>query len=140
MNQLLDKLQAGGVAVGASGLNDGTTDFLAGAGFDFLIFDTQHSTMQIKELEQSIATTLRRNTTPVVRVGANSAEQICYALDQGAKGIVVPMVESGAEAHAMVQGCKYPPDGVRSNAGVRGNWGDDPERYPEVRTGHPVRE
>ena len=39
MNQMLDKLQAGGVAVGASGTLDTEVRFLAGTGFDFLVFD-----------------------------------------------------------------------------------------------------
>ena len=61
---------------------------------------------------------------PSVRVGETRADQICWALDQGAKGIVVPMVNSAREAEDMVRWCKYPFDGVHSSAGMSGDWGD----------------
>ena len=59
-----------------------------------------------------------------MRVSANRAELICYALDLGARGIIVPMVNTKEEATAMVRACQYSPLGDRSNAGVRGEWGD----------------
>src|SRR5437764_12167594 len=61
---------------------------------------------------------------PLVRVAANQAYQICFALDAGARGIVVPMVNTSAEAEAAVRACRYFPLGNRSNAGVRGEWGE----------------
>ena len=45
-------------------------------------------------------------------------------LDIGAKGIIVPMVNTKAEAEDVVRFCKYPFDGVRSSAGMRGEWGE----------------
>ncbi|MBD3171949.1 hypothetical protein GF326_05705 [Candidatus Bathyarchaeota archaeon] len=62
--------------------------------------------------------------TPVIRVGENRQDQICYALGIGAKGIIVPMINTKEEAINMVQWCLYPPEGVRSSAGMRGEWGD----------------
>jgi HpcH/HpaI aldolase/citrate lyase family len=47
----------------------------------------------------------------------NHANQICFALDAGARGIVVPMVNTRAEAEAAVRACRYYPLGSRSNAG-----------------------
>tara|TARA_A100001037_G_scaffold6171_1_gene6218 strand:+ start:24679 stop:25425 length:747 start_codon:yes stop_codon:yes gene_type:complete len=123
MNQMLDKLQAGGVAVGASGTLDTEVRFLAGTGFDFLVFDTQHATMEIKQLAPPIASMRGTQAVPIIRVGANSAEQICYALDQGAKGVIAPMIESREQAQYMASACRYPPEGIRSNAGQRGEWG-----------------
>ena len=124
MNLMRDKLRDGGVAVGANGSTGSETRFLAGAGFDFLLFDTQHSPVEIKQLQGPVASMRGQHAIPIIRVGDNTAEQICYALDVGAKGIVVPMVNTQAEAEAMVQSCKYPFDGVRSSAGVRGEWGE----------------
>lgn len=123
MNHMRDTLREGGVAVGAAGSTDSEARFLAGSGFDFLLFDTQHSPVEIKQLQGPIASMRGQHAVPIVRVGDNTAEQICYALDVGAKGIVVPMVNTPAEAEEMVQSCKYPFDGVRSSAGVRGEWG-----------------
>ena len=61
---------------------------------------------------------------PIIRVSANRADLICFALDAGARGIIVPMVNTKEEAIAMVRACKYSPLGDRSNAGVRGEWGE----------------
>ncbi|MBV9966402.1 MAG: hypothetical protein JO008_11985, partial [Alphaproteobacteria bacterium] len=55
---------------------------------------------------------------------ANQPHLICFALDAGARGIVVPMVNTRAEAEAAVRACRYFPAGNRSNAGVRGEWGE----------------
>jgi 2-keto-3-deoxy-L-rhamnonate aldolase RhmA len=65
-----------------------------------------------------------KQAAPLVRVAANQAYQICFALDAGARGIVVPMVNTRAEAEAAVRACRYHPLGNRSNAGVRGEWGE----------------
>ncbi len=97
---------------------------LADAGFDFLLFDTQHSPVEVKQLIPAIASMRGTKATPIVRVSANRADLICFALDAGARGIVVPMVNTADEARAMVRACKYSPDGERSNAGVRGDWGE----------------
>ena len=124
MNAVKDMLRAGQTAVGTSPSPDQEIGFLADAGFDFLLFDTQHSPVEIKALGPSLASMRRRKATPIVRVGENVADQICYALDIGAKGIIVPMVNTAEEAARMVSYCKYPFDGVRSSAGMRGEWGE----------------
>lgn len=129
MNHVKDKLKAGDTAVGSVATISSEVSFLADSGFDFLLFDTQHSPVAIKQLQVPLAAMRGQHAIPIVRVGDNSAEQICYALDQGAKGIIVPMVNSAAEAESMVKSCKYPFEGVRSSAGIRGEWGE----YPDYR-------
>ena len=64
-----------------------------------------------------------KQAAPLVRVAGNHADQICFALDAGARGIVVPMVNTREEAETAVRACRYFPLGNRSNAGVRGEWG-----------------
>ena len=124
MNRVKEMLAEGKAAIGAAGFVGDDTGFLAGSGFDFLLFDTQHAPVEIKQLRAPIAGMRGREAIPIVRVGENRADQICYALDQGAKGIIVPMVNNRAEAEDMVRWCKYPFDGVRSSAGVSGEWGE----------------
>jgi|GEM_PF-2194780 len=51
---------------------------------------------------------LRMPSIPVVRVGENRADRICYALDVGAKGITAPTINAPVEAKQMVQWSKYP--------------------------------
>jgi 2-keto-3-deoxy-L-rhamnonate aldolase RhmA len=97
---------------------------VATAGYDFLLFDTQHSAWEIKQLRPSIETMRGKQAAPVVRVATNQPHLICFALDAGARGIIVPMVNTRAEAEAAVRACRYYPAGNRSNAGVRGEWGE----------------
>lgn len=123
---MLDKLKAGDVVVGTTASWDNETRFLSRSGLDFLLFDTQHSPVEIKRLAEPVGVMRGGSAVPIVRVGDNTPEQICYALDVGAKGVVCPMVNSGAEADSMVKSCKYPFDGIRSSAGARGDWGEFP--------------
>src|SRR6266550_3057136 len=76
------------------------------------------------DIDVSILAMHGKPAAPLVRVAANQAYQICFALDAGARGIVVPMVNTGEEAQAAVRACRYFPLGNRSNAGVRGEWGE----------------
>lgn len=124
MNHVKDLLKAGGTAVGTTASANSEVRFLANAGFDFVLFDTQHSTDDIKGLARAVAATRGAAGSPIIRVGDLRPDQICYALDVGAKGIVVPMVNTPAEAVDMVKWCKYPFDGARSSAGMRGEWGE----------------
>ena len=124
MNHVKDLLKAGKTAIGTTAGAASETRFLASAGFDFLLFDTQHSTDDIKGLARAVAGTRGAAAAPIVRVGDLRPDQICYALDIGAKGIVVPMVNTPAEAQDMVKWCRYPSEGVRSSAGMRGEWGE----------------
>jgi len=124
MNHVKDLLKAGNTAIGTSASANSEVGFLADSGFDFLLFDTQHSPDDLKALGRPLAATRGRKATPIVRVAENRADQICFALDAGAKGIVVPMINTGEEAADMVKFCKYPFDGVRSSAGMRGEWGE----------------
>ena len=123
-NHVKDLLKAGKTAVGTTGRIGCEAHFLANAGFDFLLFDTQHSTADIKGLAGDVAAMRGAIGEPIVRVGDLRPDQICYALDIGAKGIVVPMVNTPEAAADMVKWCKYPFAGVRSSAGMRGDWGE----------------
>ena len=124
MNAIKDAIKAGRTVVGTAGAPNVDVVMLADAGYDFLLFDTQHSPWEIKQLGPSIAAMRGKKATPMVRVAANQVDQICFALDAGARGIVAPMVNTRAEAEAMVRACRYFPLGSRSNSGVRGEWGE----------------
>jgi 2-keto-3-deoxy-L-rhamnonate aldolase RhmA len=123
LNAVKDMLKAGKTVIGTTGGLTSPADWLAESGFDFILFDTQHSPVDIKELEHQLQIMKGKKAIPVVRVGENNQALICYALDIGAKGIIVPMVDTKKQAEDMVQWCKYPPEGVRSSAGVKGEWG-----------------
>ena len=124
MHRTKDRLKAGETVVGTTAGAASDTRFLANAGFDFLLCDTQHSTDDIKGLGRAVGGTRGTDATPIVRVGDLRPDQICYALDIGAKGIVVPMVNTPEEAANMVNWSRYPFAGARSSAGMRGDWGE----------------
>jgi 4-hydroxy-2-oxoheptanedioate aldolase len=125
MNVIKDHVKSGRTVVGTAGSPAADNmAMLSNAGFDFLLFDTQHSPYETKEYHAGIAATKGTDTVPLVRVSGNRAELICFALDAGARGIIVPMVNTKEEAVAMLRACKYCPEGDRSNAGMRGEWGE----------------
>ena len=124
MNHVKDMLKSGKTAIGADMTADNDVGFLADSGFDFLLYDTQHDPVEIKQLAPALSAMRGRAAIPIIRVGENRQDQICYALDIGAKGIIAPMINTREEAENMVAWCKYPFAGVRSSAGPRGEWGE----------------
>ena len=88
-------------------------EILADAGFDWLCVDMEHSVIDYYEMEQLIATIEAKHCTPYVRVGENNPRIIKRALDAGAVGIIVPMVNSKVDAEKAVNAVKYPPLGTR---------------------------
>jgi 4-hydroxy-2-oxoheptanedioate aldolase len=126
MNAVKELLKAGKTVIGTSGSPASEIAVLADAGFDFILFDTQHAPVEGKQLGPAITAMRGRKAAPVVRVSENRPDLICFALDAGARGIIVPMVNTKAAAAAVVRACKYYPEGNRSNAGVRGEWGEQP--------------
>jgi len=92
---------------------------LAHAGFDWLLIDQEHAAIDAtltQSILQAISTT---ETVPLIRVPWNSGDWIKRALDAGAYGVVVPMVNSRADAEAAVRATRYPPQGDRSIGGSR---------------------
>lgn len=124
MNAIKDAIKAGRTVVGTAGSPAVDVALLSDAGFDFLLFDTQHSAFELKQMGPPIQAMRGKPAAPIVRVAANEAYQICFALDAGARGVIIPMVNTRAEAEAAVRACRYYPAGNRSNAGVRGEWGE----------------
>jgi 4-hydroxy-2-oxoheptanedioate aldolase len=89
------------------------------AGFDWVCVDMQHGLIDYQvgvTMLQALSTT---DVVPIVRVPWNEPGIIMKALDAGAYGVIVPMVNSRAEAEAAVGACRYAPDGYRSHGPVR---------------------
>ena len=85
----------------------------AQAGADFVLFDMEHSAVGIDEIRAQMAFCRGLNLAPLVRVPTNEYHFIARVLDAGAHGIMVPMVESAAQAERIVMACRYPPLGRR---------------------------
>lgn len=124
MNSVKDLLKSGKTVIGTAGTATGEVAVTADSGFDFLLFDTQHTPVEISQLRPAIESIRGMKAAPIIRVSDNRPDLIVFALDAGARGIIAPMVNTKEEAAALVRACKYSPLGDRSNSGVRGEWGE----------------
>jgi 4-hydroxy-2-oxoheptanedioate aldolase len=87
---------------------------LAGlAGFDVVILDMEHGAYEIAGLGPHILAARARDIAPIVRVRWNEPALIGAALDAGAAGVLVPHVQSAADAAAVVAAARFPPLGGR---------------------------
>src|SRR5215470_7099467 len=91
--------------------------FMARAGFTWLTVDTEHSLVGIETTTHMFASIADAGCVALARVPSNRHDHIKRVLDNGAHGIVVPMVNSREEAEAAVSACLYPPRGTRSVGG-----------------------
>lgn len=93
------------------------------AGFDYVGIDMQHGTSTLEDV-RSLLGNLRDCDFPViVRVPGNHYADIGKALDLGAAGVIVPMVDDRQQAEAAVSACRFPPQGTRSFGPIRGDLG-----------------
>jgi 4-hydroxy-2-oxoheptanedioate aldolase len=99
--------------------NSFTAEMMARQGFDALCVDLQHGLNELSSLLPMLQAISQTDTVPVVRVPWNDPAMIMKALDVGAYGIIVPLVNTAAEAAAAVAACRYPPVGIRSSGPIR---------------------
>ncbi|MEZ4523863.1 MAG: aldolase/citrate lyase family protein [Thermomicrobiales bacterium] len=90
---------------------------VARLGFDWLTVDAEHSPVDILTLARMFSAISASGTAPMVRIPWNTPENFKRVLDAGAWGIVVPMVNSRAEAEQAVEATRYHPLGRRSVGG-----------------------
>ena len=96
-----------------------TAEVMARQGFDTLCIDMQHGTTEMNDVWPMLQAISQTDTVPVVRVPWNDPATIMKALDLGAYGIIVPLVNTAADAAKAVAACRYPPVGMRSSGPVR---------------------
>jgi 2-keto-3-deoxy-L-rhamnonate aldolase RhmA len=88
-------------------------EMMAGAGFDWLVIDLEHTSIDFREAADMIRIIELSGCVPLVRVGENHPTVIKRVMDSGARGVVVPMVNSAEEARRAVGSVYYPPAGFR---------------------------
>ena len=106
---------------------------MAGSGFDWILFDTEHAPIEVAGLMPMLRAGAGGTASPVVRPAWNDRVLIKKVLDLGAPTLLIPYVQSVSEAQAAVAAAKYPPAGTRGVAGsTRASaYGRDP-RYLET--------
>src|SRR6267154_4326935 len=118
-NPVKQLLKAGKPAVG-TWLSLGSITaarFMARAGFAWLTTDIEHSLVDWETATHMFATIADAGCTALARVPGNRHDHIKRVLDNGAMGVVVPMVNSRQEAEEAVAAMLYPPVGNRSVGG-----------------------
>jgi 4-hydroxy-2-oxoheptanedioate aldolase len=115
-NPLLARWRAGQSTLGlwCSSASPAVAEYAASVGPDFILWDLQHGLVTDADLAPCFRGVLGTEVAPLARVAANDLTLIGRALDAGAYGIVVPLVNSAEEASAAARACRYPPDGERS--------------------------
>lgn len=104
-----------------------SVELLALAGFDFVVIDTEHASIDLRTVSTMIATARGCGIDPFVRVPGMAPRDVQVPLDAGARGLFVPQVEDAAAARTAVRSTRFPPLGQRgaSNTGRAGRWGLD---------------
>jgi len=120
-NKVKEKLKQGKPAVGfwISLPSPAIAEIMSGFNMDWLLIDTEHGSADYDIVEQLLRAMKGSEVVPLIRVAANDAALIKKALDRGAYGVLVPLVNTAEEAAAAVAACKYPPEGIRGIAGTR---------------------
>ena len=95
---------------------------MAAAGYDCAMIDLEHGAGDLGDAIAVMRAMSAGACTPLVRVPANDPAWIKRILDGGAQGVMIPAVNSPAEAEAAVAACHYPPRGVRGMAAPVSIW------------------
>lgn len=118
-NHVKHRLQAGEPSIGTwlALPSPEAAEYVATLPFDWLVVDAEHNAIDIRTLSQMFGVIAAAGIAPMVRIPWNSPENFKRVLDAGAWGVVVPMVNSRAEAELAVEATRFPPKGKRSVGG-----------------------
>jgi len=114
-NTFKTALKAGEIQFGCwVGLaNSFATEMMGQAGFDWLVIDAEHGPNDLRSILSQLQVLASTHAHPVVRVPVGETYMIKQILDAGAQTVLVPMVESAAQARQLVRDMTYPPNGDR---------------------------
>ncbi len=106
------------------------TEIAATLGLDWVCIDTEHGSLDYKEVIDHLRAARGSDTAVIVRVPELQVTMLKRALDLGAHGVIVPAISTAEEAEAAIQYGKYPPRGVRGIGGERAvRWGLFSQEY-----------
>lgn len=118
-NPLKTRLARGETAFGTMVFefaSPGLAPIVASAGAEFILLDREHSGWSFETIKSQIAHAHAAGLAPIVNTSGDAYNEITRALDLGAFGVMVPVVETRAQAEAIVRATRYPPHGSRGSA------------------------
>lgn len=120
VNRFKARLKAGDSQIGVWGtIPDACViEMLAGAGFDWLVIDTEHTPVEVSAVLPLLQAAAPYQTECIVRPVVNDTALIKRHLDQGAQTLLLPYIQSRTEAEAAVAAVHYGPQGLRGVAGT----------------------
>ena len=111
-------------------------EICAGAGFDYLLIDGEHSPLSLETILAQLRAVSGYPVLPVVRVPDNDEVVIKQYLDLGVQSLIVPMVDSAADAQRAARAVSYPAQGVRGVGAAlarSARWGRVPDYLAQAR-------
>jgi 2-keto-3-deoxy-L-rhamnonate aldolase RhmA len=118
-NAIKNDIRAGQTVAGAmvfEFFSPGMSSILVNAGCRYVIYDMEHTGLGYETLKWLFAACRGLPIEPMVRVPRGEYTWLARALDLGARGVMIPMVESAEQARSIVEACRYPPVGRRGAA------------------------
>ena len=107
-------------------------EIMGQAGYDWVAVDMEHGAVAVNQLPDLFRGLELGNTLPLARISQGHPKDCKQALDAGAGGIIVPMIESAAQLMAVRDACRWPPAGTRGVGFSRANlFGKHFEAYRE---------
>ncbi len=114
-------------------------EIMGNVGFDWLTIDMEHNSIDPSMMQTLIATIQSKDIAALVRVARNDEVNIKHAMDAGADGVIVPMINSAEDAARAVAYVKYPPEGRRGVGLSRAqNYGNGFNEYRKWLKNHAV--
>jgi 2-keto-3-deoxy-L-rhamnonate aldolase RhmA len=127
-----EKMRRGEPSIGTwtSLAHPSIAEIFSQAGYEFVVIDTEHSAIDVSEVLRLLMAVEGRGSIPLVRLAGVDPIQAKAVLDSGAAGILVPMVNSRADAELAVKMTKYPPLGNRGACLARAqDYGENFDEY-----------
>src|SRR5438132_3974416 len=117
-NPFKQALREGRACIGlwASLCSNLAAEVIAGAGFDWILIDTEHAPNELPMVLSQLQALAGGTAAPVVRPAWNDLVLIKRLLDAGVQNLLVPYVQTPEEARAAVAATRYPPQGLRGVA------------------------
>ena len=134
IQEIRDNLRSGGTAVGSwmQIPHASVAEIMGQAGYEWVAVDMEHGSVGAHQLPELFRALELGGTLPLVRLAQGRSKDCKQALDAGAGGVIVPMVESGESLIAVRDACRWPPAGTRGVGFSRANlFGKHFEAYRE---------